>query len=78
MSPDRRGESAVDRLLTVAEAVERLNTSERFVRRLIDERRIAFTRLGRHLRIAESDLVAFVAAGRVEPLIAGRGRRWVA
>ena len=78
MSPDRGAESTVDRLLTVAEAAERLNTSQRFVRRLIEERRIAFTRLGRHLRIAEVDLAAFVAAGRVEPLIASRGRRWVA
>jgi excisionase family DNA binding protein len=77
VSPDRTGECTVDRLLTVAEAAVRLNTSERFVRRLIEERRIAFTRLGRHVRIAESDLVALVAAGRVEPLIAGRGR-WIA
>jgi excisionase family DNA binding protein len=68
----------VDRLLTVAEAAERLNTSERFVRRLIEERRIAFTRLGRHLRIAESDIGAFVTAGRVEPLKVRRRREWVA
>ncbi|ACY95648.1 excisionase family DNA-binding protein [Thermomonospora curvata] len=31
-----------DRLLTVAEAAELLNTSERFPRRLIAERRIRF------------------------------------
>jgi excisionase family DNA binding protein len=68
----------VDRLLTVAEAAERLNTSERFARRLIEERRIAFTRLGRHLRIAESDISSFVAAGRVEPLKVRHGREWVA
>ena len=59
-------------LLTVEEAAVRLGTSPRFVRRLIAERRIAFVRLGERkgcpVRIAEGDLVAFVAAGRVEPM----------
>jgi excisionase family DNA binding protein len=68
----------VDKLMTAAEAAELLNTSERFIRRLVDERRIAFTRLGRHVRIAESDLEAFVAAGRVEPLRPLVRRQWVA
>ena len=61
-----------ERLLTVEEAAARLGTSPRFVRRLIAERRIAFVRLGERkgcpVRIAEGDLVAFVAAGRVEPM----------
>jgi excisionase family DNA binding protein len=54
-------------LLTVDEAAERLNTTPRFVRRLIAERRICFHHIGRHVRITEQDLDAFVAAGRVEP-----------
>lgn len=61
-----------DKLLTVDEAAEWLGTAPRFVRRLIAERRIAFVRLGERkgcpVRIAESDLAAFVAAGRVEPM----------
>jgi excisionase family DNA binding protein len=56
----------MDRLLTVQEAADRLGTSVRFVRRLIAERRIAYVRVGRHVRIAEADLASFVAAGRVE------------
>ena len=56
----------MDRLLTVEEAAERLGTSVRFVRRLILERRIAYTKLGRHVRIASGDLDAFICAGRVE------------
>ena len=56
----------MDRLLTVEEAADRLGTSERFIRRLIAERRIAYVRVGRHVRIAEADLASFVAAGRVE------------
>jgi excisionase family DNA binding protein len=56
----------MDRLLTVEEAADRLGTSVRFVRRLVFERRIAFTKLGRHVRIASRDLDAFIQAGRVE------------
>jgi excisionase family DNA binding protein len=56
----------MERLLTVDEAAERLGTSTRFIRRLIAERRIAYVRVGRHVRIAEADLASFVAAGRVE------------
>jgi excisionase family DNA binding protein len=62
-----------DRLLTVAEAAQILRTSERFPRRLIAERRIAFTRVGRHVRIPESVLREFIAAGFVPP-IAKKGR----
>jgi len=61
------------KLYTVEEAAERMNTTVRFVRRLIAERRIAFVRLGRHVRVAEADLDAFIKAGRVEP---ARRRRW--
>jgi excisionase family DNA binding protein len=58
--------SELDTLLSVEQAAERLGTSERFVRRLIAERRITFIKLGRHVRITERDLVNFVATGRVE------------
>jgi excisionase family DNA binding protein len=56
----------VDKLLTVEEAAERLGTSVRFLRRLIAERRIAFVRVGRHVRVDPADLEAFIASGRVE------------
>jgi excisionase family DNA binding protein len=56
----------LDTLLSVEQAAERLGTSVRFVRRLIAERRIAYVKLGRHVRIAERDLMNFVATGRVE------------
>ena len=58
-----------ERLLTVAEAAELLNTSQRFPRRLIEERRIRFVRIGsRHVRIPESALREFIEAGLVEPV----------
>jgi excisionase family DNA binding protein len=63
------------KFLTVGEAAEYLNTSERFVRRLVAERRVAFHRVGRHLRFAVSDLDDWLLACRVEPLARpGRGR----
>ncbi|HUZ54419.1 MAG TPA: excisionase family DNA-binding protein [Streptosporangiaceae bacterium] len=58
-----------DRLLTVAEAAKVLSTTERFPRRLIEQRRIRFVRVGRHVRIPESALREFIAAGLVEPVI---------
>jgi excisionase family DNA binding protein len=58
----------MERLLTVEEAAARLGTSARFVRRLVFERRIAFVKVGRHVRIVPADLDAYVAAGRVDPL----------
>jgi excisionase family DNA binding protein len=61
-------ESDNDRLLTVTQAAELLGTSERFPRRLIAERRIRFVRIGRHIRIPETALREFIAAGVVEPL----------
>jgi excisionase family DNA binding protein len=57
----------IDRLFTVDEAARALNTTPRFVRRLVAERRICFHHVGRHVRIAERDLEAFVDAGRVQP-----------
>jgi excisionase family DNA binding protein len=56
----------MDKLLTPQEAAEQLGISLRFVRRLIFERRIPYTKLGRHVRIAASDLDTFIAAGRIE------------
>jgi excisionase family DNA binding protein len=45
--------------LTVPEAVEYLNTSVRFVRRIIADRRVAFHKVGRHIRLAIKDLETF-------------------
>ncbi|MFJ9023600.1 excisionase family DNA-binding protein [Streptomyces sp. NPDC102259] len=62
-----------DRYLTVAQVAECLGTSERFPRRLIAERRITFVKVGRHVRIPESALTAFVAAHTVQPIDHRRG-----
>ena len=56
----------LDTLLSVEQAAEHLGTSVRFVRRLVFERRIAYVKVGRHVRISEHDLSNYVATGRVE------------
>ncbi|WP_082591937.1 excisionase family DNA-binding protein [Terrabacter sp. Soil810] len=43
-------------------------TTARFPRRLIAERRIRFVRVGRHVRIPESELQGFIDEGTVERL----------
>jgi excisionase family DNA binding protein len=65
-----------ERYLSVPEVAELLGTSERFPRRLIEERRIEFKRFGRHVRIAESVLSAYIESCTVEPILRVRsGRR---
>ncbi len=68
-APNKPAQSQ-DRLLTVGEAAERLGTTERFPRRLIAEGRIDYVKLGEGrngpVRIPESALEAFVAAGTVK------------
>jgi excisionase family DNA binding protein len=61
-------------LLDVNEVARRLGTEPRFVRRLIAERRIEFHKLGRHVRISEPALAAFIKAGRVPPVGGSHGR----
>jgi excisionase family DNA binding protein len=54
------------RLLTVAQAAERLGTTERFPRRLIAERRVTFVKLGTHVRIPEAALDDLIAASTIQ------------
>ena len=61
-----RGDPELDTLLSVEQAAERLGTSVRFVRRLIAERRIAYVKVGRYVRLDPTDVEAFIAASRVE------------
>lgn len=54
-------------LLNVDQVAERLGTPTRFVRRLIAERRIGFCRIGRYVRITDSDVASFIEAAHVPP-----------
>jgi excisionase family DNA binding protein len=55
----------MERLLTIEEAARCLGTTTRFPRRLIAERRIRFVHVGRHVRIPETALEAFIEQGTV-------------
>lgn len=56
------------KLLTIAQAAVVLGTTERFPRRLIEERRIHFVRVGRHVRIPEDVLTAYIEEQTVDPI----------
>lgn len=49
-----------DRLLSVDQLAELLGTTARFPRRLIEERRIRYVKVGRHVRIPESAVAEFI------------------
>lgn len=51
-------------LLDVTGAADYLTTSTHFVRRLVRERRVAFVKVGRHVRFDPDDLDAFIERGR--------------
>lgn len=55
-------------LLTVDEAAERLRTGVRFIRRLIQERRIQYVKVGRHVRIPDAALNAYIVERTVPSL----------
>ena len=59
--------SAQPPFLSIVETAEYLGTTERFIRRLIAERRIGFVRLGRPIRIPMSAIEEFVTGGTVQP-----------
>ena len=56
--------SRLPRLLTVDEAAEVLSLSAKSIRRRIDAGEIPMHRLGRAIRIAEDDLIAYIAQTR--------------
>ncbi|CAL9506475.1 hypothetical protein SUDANB105_03522 [Streptomyces sp. enrichment culture] len=63
-----------DRYLSVDQVAELLGTSVRFPRRLIEERRIRYVKVGRHVRVPESALEEFIKSRTVEPLRRPRAR----
>ncbi len=53
-------------LLSPAQAGEYLGTGERFVRRLITQRRIAVVKVGKFVKIHRGDLDAYIERNRRE------------
>ena len=59
--------AATERLLDIGGLAERLGVGERFVRRLVNERRIPFLKIGRHVRFEVADVEAWIRGSRIEP-----------
>jgi excisionase family DNA binding protein len=57
----------MDVLLTKRQAAELLNVEERFITRCVFEKRIAYVKVGRHVRIPVSAIRSFVCANTIEP-----------
>lgn len=57
-----------ERLLSVSQVAQQYAVCERLVRRWVADRQIPYHRIGRSIRLAPSDVDAFVANHRVEPL----------
>ncbi|TLS46920.1 helix-turn-helix domain-containing protein [Streptomyces montanus] len=57
-----------DRYLSVDQVAELLGTTTRFPRRLIEERRIRYVKVGRHVRIPETAVREYIASRTVEPV----------
>ncbi|MET9888864.1 excisionase family DNA-binding protein [Streptomyces sp. NPDC006465] len=60
--------------LSVDQVAELLGTSVRFPRRLIEERRIRYVKVGRHVRIPASAVDDFLATHTVKPIRRPRAR----
>jgi excisionase family DNA binding protein len=56
-----------EQLIDIAGLAERLGVGERFVRRLVEERRIPFFKIGRHVRFHLDDVEQWIHENRVEP-----------
>jgi excisionase family DNA binding protein len=68
MSTDIRSEAVgIEPLLDAHEVAERLGVSSRFVRRLVEERRIPFYKVGKFVRFRPTDVRAWLAECVVEP-----------
>jgi excisionase family DNA binding protein len=67
-----------ERYLSVDQVAEVLGTTVRFPRRLIEERRITYVKVGRHVRIPESAVREFIDANTVRPRRRGSVLRGVA
>lgn len=53
-------------LLDVEQAAERLGVGTRFIRRLVEQRRIPFHKIGKYVRFDEADLAEYADRARVE------------
>lgn len=54
-------------LLDIEQAAARLGVTTRFIRRLVEQRRVPFYKVGKFVRFDAADLDEFVNRSRVDP-----------
>jgi excisionase family DNA binding protein len=59
-------------LLSVDQVAQRLGVDRRFVRRLVQERRIAYVKVGRYVRVEPDELADWIDANRIRSRIGDR------
>jgi excisionase family DNA binding protein len=64
-----------DELMTSEEVAAVLRKTERFVRRLVAERRIAYIKVGRAVRFEPAAVADFIESNRVVPMTRAELRR---
>jgi len=69
------GPAVLPQLLTMDQLAERLGVTRRHVRRLVDERRVPFLRVGRFIRLDPSKIADWLNSNRVPRLRAPNSTR---
>lgn len=64
--PAHRGRRESINFWDIAELAEHLGVSERFVRRLVNERRIPFLKIGKFIRFNPDEIAEWVSKRKVE------------
>lgn len=71
------GTTAAQGLLDIDGLADRLGVGERYVRRLVEERRIPYVKIGRLVRFDPEEVEAWIGTKRIEPtgpVVVGRRR----
>ncbi|MDY7106807.1 MAG: helix-turn-helix domain-containing protein [Actinomycetota bacterium] len=66
MTATDTGKSGPVMLIDIPTLAQQLNVTERFIRRLINERRIPYLKIGKFIRFHPNDVATWVAARRIE------------
>jgi excisionase family DNA binding protein len=66
-------DTAHQRMFSVPEVADELHLKERMVRRLIDQGELDVHRFGRHVRVSDEDLGAYVSRSRANSSPTPRG-----
>jgi excisionase family DNA binding protein len=64
---DRRVDPALEQLLDIGGLAARLGATSRFVRRLVEERRVPYLKIGRLVRFDPAAVDSWIGSTKVDP-----------